>query len=357
MRLYLYEFVTGGGWLSASSETPPDSLLAEGRAMLTALASDVAAIPDAAIPDADIPDADIPGFTLDVLRDRRLPEFGITKVNEHPISDPTSERRAIERLASDADWTVLIAPEFDEHLLSRTRAVERCGGRLLSPSSQVVALASDKHATAEHLARHNVHVPRGVALSADEELPYDFSYPAVLKPRDGAGSLGIEFISARPNGRAAGTASARLEVFTPGIAASVACLCGPAEIVPLEPCLQRLAGGGDFSYLGGSLPIEPHLAARARRLAVQAVRTLPNPHGYIGVDLVLGADPAGSGDVVIEINPRLTTSYVGLRALSRVNLAAAMIAVAQGRSVELCWNSVPIHFSSSGICGPSSAND
>jgi hypothetical protein len=73
--------------------------------------------------------------------------------------------------------------------------------------------------------------------------------------------------------------------------------------------------------------------------------------GYLGVDLVLGNDPAGSGDVVIEINPRLTTSYVGLRALSRVNLAATMIAVACGREIELCWNAGFIDFTSSGTLG------
>jgi len=52
---------------------------------------------------------------------------------------------------------------------------------------------------------------------------------------------------------------------------------------------------------------------------------------------------------VIEINPRLTTSYVGLRALSRVNLAGQMIAVAEGRAAELCWNATRVHFSSSGV--------
>jgi hypothetical protein len=342
MRLFLYEFVTGGGWLSASSDAPPDSLLAEGRAMLTALAGDFAAIE---------------GASVDVLLDRRLTPFDIPGVNVHNIASATDERRAIQRLAAEADWTVLIAPEFDEHLLSRTRAVEGCGGRLLSPSSQVVALNSDKHATAEHLARHGVNVPRGISLERGAVLPPDFPYPAVLKRRDGAGSLGIEWIATRPDGQTAGDFPSRLETYCPGVAASVACLCGPDQIVPLEPCLQRLAGDGDFSYLGGSLPIETKLASRARRLAVQAVRSLPNPRGYLGVDLVLGADPVGSGDVVVEINPRLTTSYVGLRALSRVNLAAAMIAVAQGRAAELCWNSATIHFSSSGICGPSPVSD
>jgi tyramine---L-glutamate ligase len=342
MRIFLYEFVTGGGGFSTSQESPGGSLLAEGQAMLSALAADFAAID---------------GMTVDVLRDSRLPPLSLSGVTVHPVSHAAAERGALEELAAVADWTVLIAPEFDSYLLSRTRAVERGGGRLLSPSSQVVSLTSDKHITAEHLARHGIPVPRGLALNPGEFLPHDFAYPAMLKPRDGAGSLGIEWIPARPDGRIVGPVPARLETFYPGTAASVACLCGPDRIVALEPCLQRLAGSGDFTYLGGSLPIESGLAGRARRLAVRAVRTLPNPMGYLGVDLVLGADPVGSGDVVVEINPRLTTSYVGLRALSRVNLAAAMIAVAQGRDPELCWNSAPIHFSSSGTCGLLPASD
>jgi predicted ATP-grasp superfamily ATP-dependent carboligase len=78
------------------------------------------------------------------------------------------------------------------------------------------------------------------------------------------------------------------------------------------------------------------------------VRTLSDPFGYIGVDLVLGADPDGQDDHVIEINPRLTTSYVGLRALSRNNLAAAMLVVAEGREPALSWHDGVVEFSADG---------
>jgi predicted ATP-grasp superfamily ATP-dependent carboligase len=123
-------------------------------------------------------------------------------------------------------------------------------------------------------------------------------------------------------------------------------LCGSGRVVALEPCRQHLAGGGDFSYRGGSLPLESGLAERARRLAERAVASLPEPLGYLGVDLVLGDDAAS--DVVVEINPRLTTSYIGLRALARANLAGAMIDVACGREPRLCWNSGEVHFTCSG---------
>lgn len=341
MRVLVYEFVTGGGWYSHAQGSPPDSLAREGRAMRDALAADFAAVD---------------GASVDVLHDVRHPPVELSGVTVHAIDGAAAEMRAVRRLAAEVDWTVLIAPEFGGHLLARTEAVELAGGTLLGPSSGLTALAADKHATAGHLARQGMLVPRGIALAPGAALPAEFSYPAVLKPRTGAGSLGIEWFDRWPAGRTAGNAPARLEVYCPGTAVSVACLCGPDKIVPLAPCRQNLAGGGDFTYLGGSLPLAPALADRAKRLAARAVGSLPSPIGYLGVDLVLGDDPGGKGDVVIEINPRLTTSYVGLRALSRVNLAATMIAVAQGREVGLCWKSEDIHFTSSGSCVTSSVH-
>lgn len=340
MQILVYEFVTGGGWFKVEPNAPAGSLLAEGRAMLTALAGDFAALDSCAV---------------DILHDVRLARPSLESATIHEVASRAAEREALRRISAQADWTVLIAPEFDNHLLQRVQLVETVGGRLLSPSSQIVALASDKHATAEHLAARGVRVPHGIAMEAGELLPASFAYPAVLKPRNGAGSLGVHVMKSADE--TAASERSRLEVFCPGAAASVACLCGPDGIVALEPCFQQLAGHGDFTYQGGSLPMDPAMAERARALAVRAVGTLPGPRGYLGIDLVLGDDPAGSQDVVIEINPRLTTSYVGLRALSRVNLAGQMIAVAEGRDAELCWNASCVHFSSSGVCKVSSTGE
>src|SRR6185295_10816789 len=97
-----------------------------------------------------------------------------------------------------------------------------------------------------------------------------------------------------------------------GTAASIAFLCGPAGNMPLVPVLQLLSDDGRYKYLGGELPIAPHLAQRAVTLGRRAVDCVPGLLGYIGVDLVLGDAGDGSRDFAIEINPRLTTSYVGL---------------------------------------------
>ena len=87
---------------------------------------------------------------------------------------------------------------------------------------------------------------------------------------------------------------------------------------------------------------------RAHRLVLEAIECLPPLRGYIGFDLVLG-DGDGSGrDVVIEVNPRLTTSYVGLREVSRPNLAGAIIDIALGETAELSFCREPIEFVADG---------
>ncbi|HEV3023244.1 MAG TPA: ATP-grasp domain-containing protein [Pirellulales bacterium] len=306
MRILLYEFVTGGGW-HAFSTPPPASLLAEGAAMLGALAADFVALG---------------GVSVEVLQDSRWGQFAPAGCTVHRVSSTVEEQELLRRVSAACDWTVLIAPEFDGLLHARTVAVERSGGRLLSPGSALVGLATDKHATAEHLSRHGVRVPRGVALAPYSPLPSDFGYPAVLKPRDGAGSQGIELIAAPAADRVIGRSACRLEQLCVGTPASVALLCGVDQRVSLPPCRQTLRSDGDFTYLGGALPLEPGLARRATRLAAQAVQCLPRPFGYLGVDVVLGHDPDGAEDYAIEVNPRITTSYVGLRALAAENLAA-----------------------------------
>src|SRR5438132_429822 len=79
-------------------------------------------------------------------------------------------------------------------LSSRGGAVLCAGGRLLGGSLPIVALTSDKHATAEHLLRHGVPAPQGRVLEPPVRLPRDYCYPAVLKPLDGAGSQDVRLV-------------------------------------------------------------------------------------------------------------------------------------------------------------------
>lgn len=122
----------------------------------------------------------------------------------------------------------------------------------------------------------------------------------------------------------------------------------PGRHTSLLPAAQRLSDDGRFRYRGGELPLAPPLGDRAVVLAERAIGCVPGLRGYVGVDVVLGEQ-----DVAVEINPRLTTSYVGLRALAGFNLAAAVLAAANGEPLPpLSWRVGQVCFSPDGQVRP-----
>jgi tyramine---L-glutamate ligase len=297
------------------------SLWREGRAMLDAVLADFRALPNVT-----------------------------TTVAE---SGGESEFRA---LAAQADFSLVIAPECDGVLEERCRWVEDAGGRLLGPTSAAVRLTADKLALAPILAAA-ASTPRTWPLGAE---PGNL-YPRVWKPRYGAGSQDTYLVDGPAAAATARSELAKVQSemiaqdYIAGIAASVAFLIGPSSSltrrvggwpdvrIALQPCFQRLSSDGRFHYLGGSLPIPDHLARRAVAVADRALEAVPGLRGYVGVDLALGADERH--DCVIEINPRLTTSYIGLRRAARFNIAEAMLRIVAGQSVpELSWNRDEVQF-------------
>lgn len=298
----------------------------------------------------------IPGIELRLLWDARLALPTVPAECVQVLSDRNVAHKAFVEAATWAEGTIVIAPESDGVLSELTRAVLDAGGGLLSASPAIVALCSDKQATADHLEAGGVPVPRGVRIESGVELPAEFPLPAVLKPNDGCGSQDVRLLTSLPAGINPLSVPARLEVFCPGAAASMAVLCGTETtasgsrrvLKPLPACRQLLAEDGTFSYRGGSLPLPAELSRRAESLALRAVASLPQPLGYIGVDLVLGSAADGSQDFVIEVNPRLTTSYVGLRQATNDNLLAVWLKIAQGEEAPFKFNSTPIQFRADG---------
>ncbi len=339
LEVFVFEFVTGGGFLDVPQ--PPPSLLAEGRAMLRAVLEDFCRLPRVNVT-----------VTSDHRFPLEVPDCRVSEVSTIPLC-----QRAFAGLAGRADWTVVIAPEFDGLLQQYAHSALAAGGRLLGPSPECIEIASDKQQTADRLRSAGVPVPEGVRLQPGAELPDRFPYPAVLKRLDGAGSLDICGIADAAAAAVHGPVSmaSRLERFVTGTPASVAVLCGPQGRQALVPCRQQISDDGRFLYQGGITPLQGDFADRAQQLAVDAIACLPGPMGYLGVDLVLGDEAAG--DVVIEINPRLTTSYVGLRAVYPHNLAQAMWTVAEGGRVELLPSGKCVAFDASGRVGSAAAGE
>jgi predicted ATP-grasp superfamily ATP-dependent carboligase len=332
MQIFLYEWATGGGLVEEPGPLPA-SLLREGAAMIGALAGDLLRIE---------------GCRVVALRDPRIVQLALGACEVVDVLSRSSHGEEFDRLAVQADATILIAPEIDGILWNAARRAISAGGRLFSPSPEFIRIAANKQRTCEVLQAAGVPVPEGRVLESDEPVPAQFPYPAVVKPLDGAGSQDTYFVRGPHDSPPAYAWRRRLERYVPGLSASAAMLCGPSGRIGLMPCTQRISDDGRLRYLGGELPMAVGLAERARGLADRALAAMPATTGYVGVDLVLGREPDGSEDVIIEVNPRLTTSYVGLRAATRTNLAEAMWRVARGELRRVEFADRPIEFDSSG---------
>jgi predicted ATP-grasp superfamily ATP-dependent carboligase len=77
----------------------------------------------------------------------------------------------------------------------------------------------------------------------------------------------------------------------------------------------------ESGYYGGVVPLDHSLEKEALRAAQRVVEAVSGLKGYFGVDIIL----ANEGPVVIEVNPRLTTSYVGLKRVVNLNPAQAIV--------------------------------
>jgi predicted ATP-grasp superfamily ATP-dependent carboligase len=281
---------------------------------------------------------------------------GCKLVVAETMTDEENHNSAFTAALDWCDFCLLIAPELDDCLGRLVRRVEQSGRRLLGPGSVGVGLTASKAKIAELWARAGVPTPE--AYSWTDWFGENEIYPAVCKPSDGAGSTATYYLTCRDDvfthleslyAEGFHADDLLFQPYIPGRPASVSFLIGAAGAVPLLPVVQKLSRDGRFRYLGGEVPILPRFADRAIRLSRQAVECVPGLFGYVGVDLILGKAEDGSQDYAIEINPRLTTSYVGLRQLTDTNIAGAMLSMAEGQTLPgIVWKPGRVRFNPDG---------
>jgi len=255
---------------------------------------------------------------------------------------PGEHEAVLTDLLETCEAALVIAPEMDGVLARLSALVEATGAFLLGSRPMAVAVATDKWACYEHFRAAGLPTPETRLVRRADLLveAARFGFPLVVKPVDGVGCEGVCRVGAPEELIAAQEILAQttrcekilLQRLVPGDHASVSLLVtDDGRVRPLSLNGQRVVVGCPFTYRGGVVPLRHPLAARAFEVAEGAVRQVPGLRGYVGVDLVLADGEAW----LMEINPRLTTSYIGLRRVVSCNLAQAIWAVCrEGRWPE-----------------------
>ena len=338
MRLFVSEFVCSGAWAQESLDS---SLLAEGRSMLLAVLRDATRIQ---------------GLDVVTIWSGQRERFPVEGVAFQVAHSPEEEIELLAELAALSDVTLLIAPEFDGILTHRALLVEGVGGRLCGPSPLAITTCTDKLELAGHLQGAGLPTIPTSEFSVTHDTSATVTYPCVIKPRDGAGSQATYLVESATDferllpgwKQSSLLRQAIWQPYISGRAVSVGVMVTPEQYryQPLPPCEQTLSTDGRFAYQGGVLPARGVDAVTLQHAAVAACREVPGLRGYVGVDLIIPDSHPGQ-PIVVEINPRITTSYLGYSRLCEQNLIATLLQ-ADSDAGELTWNPVQLEYFATG---------
>jgi len=333
VKVAVLEYLCGGG-LQEASESASSSLTDEGLAMLCSLANDLA-----------LCGHDVHTF-LDHCSIYAKTHF-IPQVHVHSLGYKGAELDWLEQWSSMAiacDLAIVIAPELDHQLSQIVEHLRKAGAKVLAPSAPFLAATSDKLTTAMLLVQSKIAHPATQTLTEFQARVRTKSsaLPLTLKRRDGAGCADmmvfadqgrlLRWLSIHESLYRAGD-DWLVQEWLPGRPASMAVIASlDWQIIgAVEQAIRFDTNNEDgcskVCYVGGAGPMEGVTDEIMKQLAKSVRQAFPvGAAGWIGIDFLVPSDPTKLQDyVVVEINPRLTTSYLGYRKWYGPQLASALL--------------------------------
>jgi predicted ATP-grasp superfamily ATP-dependent carboligase len=321
VRILIYEHASGG---SFAEDSVSPSILAEGFGMLRSIVSSFRVAGDEV---TVILAAELSRFNPPINADCIIPVFSFMEAQE-----------VILKACVNVDTAYIIAPETGETLQSLVKLVEQNGVPLLNCRSSAIQTVSNKAVMYEALKNKGLKTPETVMFNVSDSLvdvkeaiKSRFGFPVVFKPLDGVGCSGISIVK-NESQVAPAVAKIKAELaaerfvvqeYLSGEAVSVSLLCTGTKSLSVSLNKQEvtLATPDEVScYVGGCVPFDHTLKQEAFKVAEEVVGCFDGLRGYVGVDLILTI----SGPVVVDVNPRLTTSFVGLSRIAKFNFAKAL---------------------------------
>jgi hypothetical protein len=227
----------------------------------------------------------------------------------------------IERLAPECEMGLVIAPD---NLLSRFTQILEQHTHNLGCGFINVALCANKARSGKILASHGIPVPEDCATGR-----------CVVKPVSGCGAQSVRLTDSGHGEKELAQRFIVGEHLSVSIVANrvtgEACLYftgNPALLLAVNRQEVTIGPDGVFHYLGGETPVHPDRETEIVRTATEAVKVL-GCQGYCGVDVVV-ADKV----YVVDVNPRITTSLVGIAACMKEEIAEILIAASKGEAPE-----------------------
>jgi predicted ATP-grasp superfamily ATP-dependent carboligase len=321
MKILIFEYITGGGF---NKQELPDALKREGCLMLQALLDNFAAI-----------------NTIDllVMLDHRLVGTVDTLHYDCAVIDASQDcHEEFAWLIQQCDAVWPIAPEFDGILQALCESIEAAGKRLLSSPSSVVKITGNKYLTYQHLQKYAIATVPTCLLAADETLSRDIPaimashYPTdtsewIIKSIDGVGCIDSWIITDLQE--IAAISDKEHYIIQPhlhGRKTSLSCLFKNGLVWIISVNEQQFKILDKRYHLSAIVVNKNPDIGHYQNLVDDIAYAFPDLWGYVGIDLI--ETPVQTW--VLEINPRLTTAFVGIQAALGINVADTVLQLLVG---------------------------
>ncbi|MHC1592246.1 MAG: ATP-grasp domain-containing protein [Candidatus Helarchaeales archaeon] len=316
-KVFIFEFFSGGG---LSDREIPGSILSEGFAMLATALEEFSHLDD---------------IELITTLDYRIHEYQRLLTAKWVIRiDPNDNFiNVLENVLDNSfDGFLFIAPETGDILYNLTRIFEKRGIPNLGCRSDAIKLTRNKYKTLKTLEKLGFTVPKSMLLSINEETLTIFEkgkslgIPFVIKPIDGISGIGLRLIHDLTELREGLDVILKespepwvlLQEYIKGVNVSVSLISRKEEIFPLTLNYQDInLEREDTEYQGGYLPFEHERKDEIMNVAINIIKKIPGLENYVGIDFVVNEN----GIYFMEINPRLTTSFIGICTAAPFNVA------------------------------------
>jgi len=320
-NLFIFEFVSGGGY---NRRDIPSSLFCEGYAMLRTIVEDFKKL----------------GFKITTLLDKRISHLS-RYLNSDIVKFVNTKEDFLKKYidcVSKSTCCFIIAPEFSNHLYNLTQIVKEYKKKILSIDLNGVWLGTSKLETYKYFITNKLNTPKSYLIPFKEGLiDVDFilqkfdqlGSSIIIKPEDGAGSELIFHFETkdqilhffkRPEEKLDMVRNYIVQEYIEGDDLSISMInrtnlkkTGAQDQIILSintQDVQNLTPNKESLYLGGFTPVENYGVLRDRFEKILKSMNLTSFQGYFGIDFIKKAD---NSIYFIEINPRLTTSYIGIR--------------------------------------------
>jgi predicted ATP-grasp superfamily ATP-dependent carboligase len=272
--------------------------------------------------------------------DARLDASHLTTATTLAIDARANPFEIWQELIKICDAALIVAPESDGILSKLTHMVEVSGVVNLGCAQSSVDIASNKYDTFH--AMKSVGIKTIPTMLADEFLTLGFNETLsrqsdyVLKPIDGAGCEQTMLFKSQDSVREwlsqNNSQNQRyiIQPFQGGTPASMSMLCRDGQAWLLS-CNQQNMVMTESQHLKLEGVIVNGLSAQHDdfdRLSDRIALAMPTLNGYVGVDVIVDENEF----IVVEINPRITTSYIALSESLGCNPMRMMLDLADAKN-------------------------